>query len=133
VEDPSLIPSAIEECLRASGPVIVSRKATKDTVVAGCPVKAGQMLTMAVASASRDEAAFPDGTTVKIDRTPNSHLGFGAGPHRCLGSHLARREMKIAMEEWHKRIPNYRLADGAEPKEHGGMLGLDGLPLAWDV
>jgi len=133
VSEPALIPSAIEEFVRAYSIVIGGRKATRDTEIGGCPIKAGQMILVPLSSACRDEAEFPDSTTVKIDRTPNNHIGFGAGPHRCLGSHLARREMKIALEEWHKRIPDYRLADGAAPKEHGGMLGLDSVPLVWDV
>jgi cytochrome P450 len=132
--DPSLIPSAIEEFVRAYAIVVAARKATRDVEVAGCPVKKGQMLAMSLASANRDDAAFPDGTEIKIDRSPNNHIGFGAGPHRCLGSHLARREMKVALEEWHKRIPEYRLADAPSPKEHGGMFGLDGeIRLVWDA
>ena len=70
---------------------------------------------------------------VKIDRSPNNHIAFGAGPHRCLGSHLARRELRIALEEWHKRIPNYSLAEGADLEETGGQMGLTSLPLVWDV
>ena len=67
-----------------------------------------------------------------LDRAPNNHIAFGAGPHRCVGSHLARRELRIAFEEWHKRIPNYRLADGVEIKEYGGAeLGLVNVPLVW--
>ncbi|RZL83665.1 MAG: cytochrome P450 [Rhodococcus sp. (in: high G+C Gram-positive bacteria)] len=65
---------------------------------------------------------------------PNNHIGFGAGPHRCLGSHLARRELKIAMEEWHRVIPNYRLAEGSAPTEAGAQLGPSGnVILEWDV
>ena len=129
VEDPALIPGAIEECVRAYSIVAPARKATKDTEIAGCPVKAGQMVMVSLATANRDDSFMPDGTTVKIDRNPNNHIGFGAGPHRCLGSHLARREMKIALEEWHTRFPEYRLADDADIKEHGGMYGIDTLPL----
>jgi cytochrome P450 len=68
-----------------------------------------------------------------LDRAPNNHLAFGAGPHRCLGSHLARRELRVAMEEWHKKIPNYRLDPAVEVIEHGGMFGIDSLALLWDV
>ncbi|MFZ2178015.1 MAG: cytochrome P450 [Rhodococcus sp. (in: high G+C Gram-positive bacteria)] len=129
VDDPDLIPTAIEEFIRAYAIVIPARQATKDTEIAGCPIRAGEMVSLPLNSATRDETAFDDATTVKIDRTPNNHIGFGAGPHRCLGSHLARRELKIALEEWHKRIPNYRLAEGASPKETGSQLGLDSVPL----
>ena len=69
--------------------------------------------------------------TVRIDRSPNRHIAFGAGPHRCAGAHLARRELLVAMEEWHKRIPDYEI-DPAEPiVEHGWQCGLDNLPLVW--
>jgi cytochrome P450 len=63
----------------------------------------------------------------------NRHLSFGAGPHRCLGSHLARAELMTAMTMWHERIPNHRVPDGAEVREHGGQLGITSLPLEWDV
>jgi cytochrome P450 len=129
VEDPSLIPTAIEECIRAYSIVAPARKATKDTEIAGCPIKKGQMILTPLASANRDDDFMPDGATVKIDRHPNNHISFGAGPHRCLGSHLARREMQVALEEWHTRFPEYRLADGADIKEHGNMFGLDTVPL----
>jgi cytochrome P450 len=131
--DPQLLGAAIEEFIRAYSIVVPARKATCDTKIAGVEIKAGQMVAVSMSTANRDEAAFPDGTSVIIDRSPNSHIGFGAGQHRCLGSHLARREMRIALEEWHARIPDYRLAEGAAPREHGGMYGLDSLLLEWDV
>ena len=133
VADPGLIPSAVEEFLRAYAIVIPARKVMKDVDVQGCPMKAGDMVNIPLNAATRDDAAFPNAATVDITRKLNNHIAFGAGPHRCLGSHLARRELKIALEEWHKRIPEYRLADGAAPKEHGGMLGIDSVPLVWDV
>jgi cytochrome P450 len=105
----------------------------QDIEIQGCPMKAGDMVNIPLAAATRDEKAFPGADTVDITRKPNRHIGFGAGPHRCLGSHLARRELQIALEEWHKRIPNYRVADGADLQESGGQLGLISLPLVWDV
>jgi cytochrome P450 len=84
-------------------------------------------------AATRDDAAFNDARTIDIERKPNSYIAFGAGPHRCLGSHLARRELKIAIEEWLKRIPNYQLVLDAKLFETGGQLGLTTLPLIWDV
>ncbi|MGV9867753.1 cytochrome P450 [Rhodococcus koreensis] len=132
VENPELIPTAIEEFIRVYAIVVPSRKATRDTEIAGCPVKAGEMIALPLNSASRDDAAFEDATTFKIDRSPNNHIGFGAGPHRCLGSHLARRELKIALEEWHKRIPHYRLGEGVAPHEPGNMLGIDAVSLVWE-
>lgn len=134
VDDPDLIPSAIEEMLRAFAIVIPSRKVLEDVEIAGCPVKAGEMVCLPLNLATRDEAAFDDAKEVQLDRSPNNHIAFGAGPHRCLGSHLARRELRIAMEEWHRYIPDYRLAADSHPTESGGQLGPNGnIFLEWDV
>lgn len=131
VDDPDIIPTAVEEFLRAYAIVIPARKVMKDVEVQGCPMKAGDMVCIPLNAATRDEVAFQNASTVDLARKPNNHIGFGAGPHRCLGSHLARRELKIALEEWHKRIPDYRLADDADLTETGGQLGLETLPLVW--
>ena len=131
--DPALWPSAIEEFLRYYAFVSPGRKVTKDTEVEGCPVEAGQMVFLPLASANRDETEFPEPDQVKIDRQNNRHLAFGAGPHRCLGSHLARQELLIGLTAWHQRIPDYRLDPGVAVTEHGRQVGLNNLPLAWDV
>ncbi|MDT5019442.1 MAG: hypothetical protein QOD39_5602 [Mycobacterium sp.] len=83
-------------------------------------MKAGDMVNLPLNAATRDEAAFADATTVDISRKPNNHIAFGAGPHRCLGSHLARRELRIAMEGRHERIPHYRLDPDVALHETGG-------------
>jgi cytochrome P450 len=133
VAEPDLIPSAVEEFLRAYSFVPTQRKATRDADFHGCPVKAGEMVMFPIPAACRDPKLFDDPEAVVLDRAPNNHLAFGAGPHRCLGSHLARRELRVAMEEWHKKIPNYRLDPAVEVIEHGGMFGIDSLALLWDV
>ena len=133
VNDPDLIPGAVEEFLRAFAIVVPARKVMKDVDVQGCPMKAGDMVSIPLNAATRDDAAFPNAATVDITRKPNNHIAFGAGPHRCLGSHLARRELKIALEEWHKRIPHYRVAENADLVETGGQLGLEALPLEWEA
>jgi cytochrome P450 len=133
VDNPGLIPGAVEEFLRAFAIVVPARKVMKDVDVQGCPMKAGDMVSIPLNAATRDDAAFPDASTVDITRKPNNHIAFGAGPHRCLGSHLARRELKIALEEWHKRIPHYRVAENADLVETGGQLGLEALPLEWEA
>lgn len=133
VTDPAAIPTAVEELVRANAIVIPARKVLQDTELQGCPMKDGDMVNIPLAAATRDEAAFPDATTVDIIRKPNNHIGFGAGPHRFLGSHLARQELRIAMEEWHRRIPVYRLAAGADLRESRSQLGLESLPLEWDL
>ncbi|MCT7657157.1 cytochrome P450 [Mycobacterium deserti] len=130
--DPSVIPRAVEELLRAYSMVQTARKATQDMDFHGCPVKAGDMAAFPIAMANRDDQMFPDGRRVDLDRGVTRHIAFGAGPHRCLGSHLARQEMAILLEEWHKRIPEYELA--VEPIEHGGqMFGLNALELRWNT
>lgn len=131
--EPEVIPHAIEEFLRAYSSVIAARKATTDHEVRGCPIKAGDLVALPLNGSTRDEAAFENAKEVIIDRFPNNHIAFGAGPHRCLGSHLARRELKIALEEWHKLIPEYRLVEGSVPDETGRLIGLTTLPLEWDV
>ncbi|WP_375482651.1 cytochrome P450 [uncultured Jatrophihabitans sp.] len=133
VEDPNRIPGAVEEMLRAHAIVRVGRKVARDVDFHGCPMKAGDMVSMPLAFASRDEDVFQDATTVDIDRPSFANLAFGAGPHRCLGSHLARRELVVALEEWHRRIPEYQVTPGAQVLEHAGngVYGVDSLPLSW--
>lgn len=130
--DPGIIPAAVEELLRTYAIVLPGRKVTRDVVFHGCPMKAGDMVMLPINAATRDPRAFPDPGTVNFDRHPNNHLAFGLGPHRCLGSHLARQELQIALREWHARIPDYRIPDGAAVIEHADqVLGLDTLPLTW--
>jgi cytochrome P450 len=133
LQQPDLIRTAVEEFVRAYAIVIPARKVTEAIEIQGCPFKAGDMVNIPLNAATRDDAAFTDARTIDIERKPNNHIAFGAGPHRCLGSHLARRELKMAIEEWHKRIPIYRLDPNAELFEAGGQLGLTTLPLVWDV
>jgi len=132
LDDPSLWTTALEEFLRYYSFVSPGRKVMTDTEIAGCPVKAGEMLFLPLVSANRDPREFPDADKVIIDRKDNRHLAFGAGPHRCLGSHLARQELLIGLQTWHERIPHYRLDDSIPIVEHGGQVGLDNLPLIWD-
>lgn len=131
--EPELWPSAIEEFLRYYSFVTPSRKLSQDVEVAGCPMKAGQMVFMPLVAANRDPREFEDADKVIIDREVNRHLAFGAGPHRCLGSHLAREELMTAMTMWHERIPNYRIVAGSSVPEHGGQMGITSLHLEWDV
>ena len=111
--EPGLIPTAVEEFLRAYAPVSMARRVAKDTVVAGCPMKAGEHVLLAFPAANRDPAAFPDADKVIIDRQENRHAAFGLGVHRCIGSNLARMEIQVALEEWLKRYPEFAL-DGAQ-------------------
>lgn len=133
VAEPNLWPSAIEEFLRYYAFVTPSRKVVKDTEIAGCPISAGTMVHLPLVSANRDPREFENADQVIIDRELNRHIAFGAGPHRCLGSHFAREELFVAMTMWHERIPEYRLAPGFEVLEHGGQVGIESLKLVWDV
>lgn len=131
-DEPELIPTAIEELMRAYSIVLPGRKVTRDTEFAGCPMKAGDMVMLPLPAVNRDPDVFPDPGRVDLRRENNRHLGFAAGPHRCLGSHLARTELRVALEEWHRAIPDYRLTTPDSAKEHTyGLLGLDTLPLTW--
>jgi cytochrome P450 len=132
VAEPDRIPHAVEELLRAYPIVQTARKATRDADFHGCPVKAGDMAAFPLSAAGRDESAYPGARGVDLDRQVTRHVSFGGGPHRCLGSHLARQELAILLEEWHKQIPEYELVE--EPTEHGGgVWGLEDLKLRWQV
>ena len=109
IREPELMPTAIEEFLRAYAPVTMAREVMKDTTISGCPVKKNNMVLLSFPAANRDPAMFPDADKVVIDRKENRHAAFGLGIHRCVGSNLARMEMMVAIEEWLKRIPEFRL------------------------
>jgi cytochrome P450 len=93
--EPDLIPTAVEEFLRAYAPVTMAREVVKDTTIDGCPFKPGQMVLLSFPAANRDPAVFPDADRVVIDRKENRHAAFGLGIHRCIGSNLARMEITV--------------------------------------
>lgn len=133
VERPELVPSAVEEMLRAFPLIFIGRKLGSDVDFHGAEMRKGQMVMLALPAAMRDPQLFDRPDEILLDRDDNAHYSFGAGPHRCLGSHLARLEMVIAFEEWHRRIPDYRLGcDPGDVIERGGQLSLRSLPLEWD-
>lgn len=134
IERPDRIPAFVEETLRTYSIVTTNRIVTRDVEFAGCPMKAGDRVLLSIPAADRDPLEFPDAERFDVDRVSNRHLAFAAGPHRCLGSHLARLELQIAVEEWHRRIPEYAVADAADVTFHiGGVAGVDNLPLVWSV
>jgi cytochrome P450 len=131
-EDPAAIPDAVEEFLRYYAIVNTGRVVTQDVEFGGCPMKAGDRVVLPTAPANRDPREVGDASSFVIDRKPNRHIAFGAGPHRCLGSHLARLELRIALEEFHRLIPEYRLEDGASVDQYvGGVSVVKNLPLVW--
>src|SRR5215470_4751709 len=106
---PDLLPEAIEEVLRYRPPVhVFGRVATRDSVVAGVPIKAGNLVTVVFTAANLDEAQFPHASTFDIGRTPNRHLGFGHGIHFCLGAPLGRLEARIALQALLSRFPRLK-------------------------
>ena len=122
VAQPDLMPTAIEEFLRAYAPVTMARRLTEDVEYEGCPMKAGERILMNFPAANRDPEVFPDADQVILDRQQNRHLAFGAGIHRCAGSNLARMELRVAVEEWLARIPEFELVDPALVTWAGGQV-----------
>jgi len=132
VDDPSLIPAAVEELLRWETPVMtVVRVAMEDTEIGGCPVREGDHVMAMLSAANIDEAEFPDGDIVRFDRDANRHIAFGVGVHRCLGSHLARTELRIALREWHRRIPEYALVDGTALEFTPAIRSVEHFPMVF--
>jgi cytochrome P450 len=130
--EPALIPPAIEELLRYETPVTaVPRKLTRDVTVGGVELKQGEVVTLLLGAANLDEAQFEGADGVELLRERNRHLAFGGGPHRCLGSHLARMELRVALEEWHRRIPDYEIQPGETPTYSPGIREVQYLPLVW--
>lgn len=135
VENPAVIPAAVEELLRWESPVPVGvpRTATTDTELPdGRQVPAGTACMVSYGAANMDPSEFADPFDVRFDRETNRHIAFGGGVHRCLGSHLARRELRVALREWHRRIPNYRIKPGHEDLEYPpGLRHVKDLTLSW--
>ncbi|ABW13868.1 cytochrome P450 [Parafrankia sp. EAN1pec] len=133
--DPKLIPSTVEELLRSYDILSHTMIVAKDVEFNGCPMKKGDRVVTMISAANRDPNEFPDPDTFDVSRKPNRHMAFGVGPHRCIGAHLARIELNIALEEWHQRIPNYKVAEGAEfgQSMKWAVTSMESLPLEWDV
>jgi cytochrome P450 len=130
VADPGLVPEVVEELLRWETPVVaVPRVATRDTVLAGTEIAAGEHVMVVLGSANTDEAGLADADQVRWDRDVTRQLAFGGGIHRCLGRHLARVELRTAVSIWHERIPDYRLAPGTELVFTPGIRTVGSFPL----
>jgi len=135
VDDPTVIPAAVEELLRWESPVPggVPRVAAQDVELpSGHCVTTGTAVVVNYGAANLDVNAYADPFEVRFDRETNPHIAFGGGVHRCLGSHLARRELRITLHEWHRRIPDYWLKSGHEDLEYPpGLRHVKDLTLAW--
>lgn len=130
--DPSLIPDAIEEMLRAFAAVSTFRTVANQVEVNGVTMMPGDKVIMSTTFAGRDPAAWEHPEEVRMDRKPQ-HVSFATGPHLCLGLHLARREMNFAIQRFLAEVPQFRLAPGAEMEFHLGMIQPLSLPLVWDA
>lgn len=133
VEDPSLIPTAVEELLRWLTPVMaIPRSIKEDVTMAGVELQAGDGVMLVLGAGNEDETEFTD-PAVDLARHPNRHLAFGGSNHSCLGAHLARLELRVALEELHRRIPDYRIPEGTEIHFSPGIRQADHLPLEFPV
>jgi cytochrome P450 len=120
--EPDLMPVAVEEFLRAYAPVTMARLVARDFEFRGQALKEGDWLLLPFPSANRDPEFFSDADKVLIDRADNRHAAFGLGIHRCIGSNLARMELRVALEEWMKRYPEFDLVDPAAVTWSAGQV-----------
>lgn len=129
VDEPELMPTAVEEFLRAYAPVTMARIVAQDHDFHGCPMKAGEWVLVPFPAANRDPAVFVDAGEVHLDRAVNRHCAFGLGIHRCLGSNLARLELRIAIEEFIGRFPRFELSGDEVAWSVGQIRGPRRLPV----
>ena len=130
VAEPGLLPTAIEEFLRAYAPVTMARLVKEDVHWRGVDMTADDWILLSFPAANRDPAQFDRAGEVVIDREINRHAAFGLGIHRCLGSHLARMELRVALQVWLERIPEFALADPSVVTWSAGQIrGPRTLPL----
>ncbi len=122
VAEPDLMGRAVEELLRAYAPVTMARLVAKDVEFDGCPMREGDWVLLPFPAANRDPSVFEEAGQVVIDREVNRHASFGLGIHRCLGSNLARMEVRVAVEEWLRRFPDFELADPEVVTWSGGQV-----------
>lgn len=131
--DPDLIPDAIDELLRRYTFTIPVRRVAEDTELAGVKMKSGDRMMLYLPAADLDEREYPDPEKFDVHREGRAHVAFGVGPHRCLGSHLARVELQIIYEQMLSRLPTFRIDESKPVKFHSGnIIAVDSLPLRWD-
>ena len=131
-QEPEVLSTAIEEMLRYYSPVTMARYVTTDTELNGCPMHEGDKVLLAFPAGNRDPAIFDDPDEFQIDRLHNRHFAFGSGIHRCLGSNLARMELRVAIDTFLARIPPFTVEKGAQPAWSGGQVrGPRHVSLRW--
>jgi cytochrome P450 len=131
--DPALIPKAIEETLRLEAPIQgMLRTVTRDVCIRDQRMREGDKIWLVYGSGNRDEEQFTDPAQFDLDRSPNRHLSFGDGIHRCVGAPLAQLEMQVALEEMLRRLPDYTVDDpaGLDFHSHQSRM-LARLPARW--
>ena len=127
---PELWTSAVEELLRAYAPVTMGRRALDETEISGCPVSEGRRVLLAFPAANRDPSVFENPDVVDFERAENRHVAFGAGIHRCAGSNIARMELRVALQTWMNRFPDFELEAGKTTTWAGGQVrGPRSVPL----
>jgi cytochrome P450 len=131
IDNPGVIPGAVEEFLRLYSVANPMRRIMRDVVVNGANMLKGDRVLCSIAAANRDPSVFGDKAV--FDRKSNPHLAFATGPHRCLGSHLTRHELAVALEIWHELIPDYHVSSGAQISYQGPIFAMESLPLEWSV
>lgn len=131
-DNPKQIPHAIDEMMRAYAAVTTFRTCTKETEFRGVRMMPGDKVAMSTTLAGRDPEEFSDPSQVRFDRRPR-HVSFGYGVHTCIGMHLAKREMRIAIEEFVNRVPGFAFKPGHEVEYHLGMIQPVTLPLVWNA
>jgi cytochrome P450 len=122
VAEPELMPIAVEELLRAYAPVTMARLVKEEIEIDGRTLCPGERVLLSFPAANRDPDVFPDADKVVIDRAQNRHIAFGAGIHRCAGSNLARMELRVAIEEWLRAVPEFSLEDPSKVTWAGGQV-----------
>jgi cytochrome P450 len=130
---PELYHTAVEEFLRTQPILNTNRSVKHDFEWHGIKLKAGDSVTCMNVAGNFDPAQYPNARTFDVGRKINRHFTFVGGPHRCLGAPLARRELVILLDEWFKRIPEFRIKPGVDSTVYPGLLSIRYLPLVWDV
>jgi cytochrome P450 len=133
--DPALIPNAVEEVLRLNSPTfMMKRTVSEDTFFGGVDMKAGQQVLVCFGWANYDASVFDDPDAFRLDRSPNHHLSFGYGIHKCVGMHLARQELRIVLEEVLQRMPDYERTSETLPRLRAGIMwGFDSVPVRFTL
>ncbi len=127
MDDPQRLTLAVEELVRYHSIVLLPRRVTRDLELEGACLRSGDQVVCPTQACNRDPEQFESPDELRYDRVPNRHMGFGHGPHRCLGIHLARRELRIGLELLHRKLPDYRLHRSRPPELFGGMKGVSEL------